>query len=117
MSQNLIVSFATTKIRIAKAIVAGLYQSALAVEGQPATIQTSDTPEVTFAGVVDGEYTVTSSRVDNTGAPIGKVLVDVITIANGAVAVEQIVDGVDGTTFALVQVVDDVAPTAETPTA
>lgn len=118
MSQNLVVSIVTAKIRVAKSIVAGLYQAALEAEGVPAVMATNAAPELTFENVADGDYTVTTSRIDNAGAVIGAALVDVITVKAGAVTVEQLVDAAASTSFALVQIEEPApAPVADEPAA
>lgn len=108
MSQNLVVSYATAKVRVPATVVAAAFHAALqalnadgAPIGSPVTADNLK-PVVTFVDVADGDYSVTSSRVDITGAVLGKEIVDVITIAAGQVTHSQLVDGVASSSFALV---------------
>lgn len=122
-TQNLIITYATSKIRVAASVVAGLFTASLqaidatgAAVGNP-VVTTSDVPTVTVVGVVDGDYLVTHSRPDQTGAPIGKAIVEPITIANGGVVVDQLLDGIVSASYALVAVAEAPAPTGDAPAA
>ncbi len=75
------------------------------------TEQTSDAPSLSFVGVVDGTYQLTSTRKDSAGGQIGDAVVQVLTIKDSALTIEQLVDGVSAVTLDLVQV-PDAAPVA-----